>query len=126
MSAEESLKHYKNALQKVRKLRGLYQHLTLFILSMLFLFFFEPMVPEFLHNQGLRDERVQAWVTWAIQILPLLWSPLMLLHLIGVFGNTTRSYLRTFTPAFLRQWEEKQIRKTLEAMQGTKKNNPKS
>lgn len=105
----------------MKKLRGLYRHLTVFILSMLFLFFFEPMAPEFLPGQDVIDDGFLNWVSWASQMLPLLWSPVVLLHLISVTGDLTGFSCRVFTPAFLRPWEERDLRKAGAAGQHTEK-----
>lgn len=92
------------AQQRVKELKGFYQHLTAYIVVNLFLLLFAGRITfillskEVLGNPGFLD-----WINWNIWGTPIIWGVALAIHAATVF---IKSPFKT--------WEERQIRKIME------------
>lgn len=104
---------YKRAEQKVKRMKGFYRHLTIYLI-----------VNAIIVIEGLRginymemntadiEPAFVEWLIWNVFSVPILWGIGLLIHGIRVFSPEIR---------FVKQWEEAQIRRMMEK-EGKKEN----
>ncbi len=103
MKYSESLK-LRKAKRKVEAIKNFYKHLLVYIIVNLFLFIVRAQVFDFYLSDS-PDKEFIDWIDWNIFIGPFFWGIGLLFHASKVFDYKLK---------FLKNWEERQIKKYLE------------
>lgn len=97
---------YKRAERKVKRMKGFYVHLTLYlIVNSLFVILAYSGLRVISESFSETEPEFGVWIIWNIFGTPLFWGFILLIHWIRVFGPEL---------SFVRKWEEGQMRKFLE------------
>lgn len=102
MEYSENLK-WRKARRRVEALKGFYKHFLIYILVNAALFIIRGRVLEFFQIES-NDKNFVEWIDWNILIVPLFWGIGLLFHAAKVFQ---------FKFKFLKNWEDRQIKKFL-------------
>jgi hypothetical protein len=101
-----TLASYKKAEKKVKRIKGFYCHLTVYlIVNSLILILGYGGFQYILEAYSGTDPDFTVWIIWNIFGTPLFWGIGLMIHWIRVFGPGLK---------FVREWEERQMRKFLE------------
>ena len=102
---EQSEKFIK-AKNRVKEIKGFYNHLTAYLIVNLALIFIRiPVIIFFVDRLGERpDKGFFEWIDMNVLITPLVWGIGLFIHFIVVFGKKS---------GFIRNWEERKIQEFL-------------
>ncbi|MGB1042572.1 MAG: 2TM domain-containing protein [Tenacibaculum sp.] len=90
---------YLQAKKRVAKQKSFYNHLQVFIIIMVLLFFFSNMIFNFFESY-IQNPNTLKWAKANIWVNALLWAIGLLIH--GLFAFNVKN-------AFLKNWEKKKI-----------------
>lgn len=94
----------RRAQQRVKELKGFYQHLTAYIIvNAVLLIFSERVTFILLSEEVLGDQAFLDWINWNVWGTPILWGLALLIHAASVFLKSP-----------FKNWEERQIKKYLD------------
>jgi len=92
------------AQQRVKELKGFYQHLTAYlIVNMVLLLFSGRITFILLSEEALGNPKFLEWLNWNIWGTPIIWGLALGIHAATVFLRSP-----------FKNWEERQIRKIME------------
>ncbi len=103
---ERELEKYAHALKRVESIKGYYFQLIKFVIITLLILVLKGRVLEIFVEKGVEDENVLNWIEWNILAIPIIWGLVLLFIGLRLF---------VFKSNFLKNWEEKQIRKHLDS-----------
>lgn len=107
METEEAYSEkLRRAKKRVGELKGFYNHVKAFVIVNIVLFLIRADVFKFITAEGIsEDVHFMDWISLNFLITPVLWGIGLFIH--GMFVH--RYHFR-----FIRDWEERQIRKYME------------
>ncbi len=115
--AMETKKDYTEKLARAQKrvdaIKKFHRHLKVYIIINLLLLFVNYRAFDFLTDKGVQDPGFFYWFQWNIISTPVLWGIGLLVHAVYVFKFGARP-LKELKPEFLKDWEERQIRKYID------------
>jgi hypothetical protein len=92
------------AQQRVKQLKGFYQHLTAYIIVNALLLLFSGKITFILFSkEALGNPEFLEWLNWNIWGTPIIWGIAVVIHAVSVFMKTP-----------FKKWEEQQIQKILD------------
>jgi len=92
------------AQQRVKQLKGFYQHLTAYVIvNALLLLFSGRITFILLSEEALGNPDFMEWINWNVLGTPIIWGLAVLIHAASVFLRSP-----------FKKWEEKQIQKILD------------
>ena len=101
----EKLIKYQRAQKKVAQIRGFYNHLVIYSIVNLVLYFLrDKMTVVLLSKQVFGSPEILENMHWDVFGTPIVWGIILVFHAIKVFGNTS---------IFGKDWEERKIREFL-------------
>lgn len=110
----KSIEAYKRAQARVKKIKGFYRHLTIYLIVNAIILIEGLWGINFLEmNTADIDPSFVQWLIWNVFSVPILWGIVLFLHGIRVFSPQI---------PILRQWEENQIRRYMEQEKNQKNN----
>lgn len=96
----------KKAIKRLAILKGFYSHLVVYLIfNLLGLLIFMIYGLTNLDKWTLIDPNLKEWLGWNLLLTPLLWGIGLFFHWLYVFRKK---------PKFLRDWEERKIKKYME------------
>lgn len=101
------------AQKRVASIKKFYRHLRIFIIANLILLFFKFKALNFFEDKGVQDQDFLNWFEWNIIGTPVLWGIGLVIHAVYVFSFDAKPF-KELKPKFLKEWEERQIRKFME------------
>ncbi len=105
-----TLAAYKSAEKKVKRIKGFYCHLTVYlIVNSLILILAYSGLQNISESFSGMDSEFSVWIIWNLFGTPLFWGFILLIHWMRVFGPGL---------SFVRRWEERQMQKFLEEENG--------
>ncbi len=100
------------AKKRVESIRGFYKHLTTYIVVNILLLAVKWRVLELLLENGNDDPGFLNWFEWNVIGTPILWGVGLGAHALYVFVYESGN--KNLKPAFLSEWEDRQIKKYME------------
>lgn len=102
----KSIAAYKRAEKRVKRIKGFYKHLTIYLIVNAIIVIEGLWGINFIEmNTADIDPAFVEWLIWNVFSVPILWGIGLLIHGIRVFSPEMR---------FVKQWEEAQIRRMME------------
>jgi len=109
--AKEKLDKLAKAKQKVEAIKGFYNHVVVYVVINIFLFFFkDKFVLTILNKNAIGDPDFLNWIDWNFYGTPIIWGLVLAIHGIVVFGTFSR---------FFTKWEDRQIKKIMQENNST-------
>ncbi len=97
----------KRAQKRVSGIKEFYAHLKAYIVVNVVIQFLKPEARAFFDHKELKNgHSFLEWFDWNLLIIPMLWGIALVVHAIIAFQ---------YKPGFLKNWEQKQYQKFLEA-----------
>ncbi|NNC69651.1 MAG: 2TM domain-containing protein [Flavobacteriaceae bacterium] len=92
---------YEKARAQVKRLKGFYNHLFIYVIFLIVWFLFAENILGLLRDSvGHSDAGFYRWAGVNLWLNPLIWGVIVLIHGVYVFG---------FKPSFFKNWEERKI-----------------
>ena len=110
---EDYIKRLKKAQKKVENIKNFYRHLRVYMVINIILFFLIYGAMDFFGKNSFQNQGFINWYLWNLIGTPVLWGIGLLFHALYVFGLKSRT-LSELKPKFLKDWEERQIKKYME------------
>jgi len=111
----KKLTKYQRAKRRVAKIRGFYNHLAIYLIVNIVLFLMQDkMTFILLSKRAFGSPDILERINWDVWGTPIIWGVFLVFHAIKVFGGFS---------FFGRNWEEKKIKKIVEADVNYKKRN---
>lgn len=105
---------FARAKKRVDRIKDFYKHLSVYIVANILLFIFKGYALNYIISQGIHDQGFLDWFTLNIILTPFLWGLGLIIHGVLAFRPVPFS-LRNLKPKFLKDWEERQIQKYMNA-----------
>ena len=109
-----SSEKFAKAKKRVDRIKDFYKHLSVYIIANILLFIFKGYALNHLISQGIEDQGFLDWFTLNIILTPILWGLGLAIHGFLAYRPVPFS-LRNLKPKFLKDWEERQIQKYMNA-----------
>lgn len=107
---------YVRARKRVERIKAFYWHLWIYSIANALLFILKGYILGYLSSHGFEDEGFLNWFGLNIILTPMLWGIGLLVHGLVVFKFDSFS-IRNLKPKFIKNWEERQIKKYIETDQ---------
>ena len=111
---------YVRARKRVERIKVFYWHLWIYSIANILLFILKGYALGYLSSQGIEDKGFLNWLSLNVILTPILWGVGLLVHGLIVFRFDSFS-IRDLKPKFIKNWEERQIKKYMETDQNSNK-----
>ncbi len=111
---------FAKAKRRVDRIKDFYGHLSVYVVANVLLFVFKGYAFNYIISQGIEDQGFLDWFMLNIVLTPIIWGLGLIIHGFLAFRPVPFS-IKNLKPKFIKDWEERQIQKYLNAEDDSKK-----